>query len=240
MLIKLTDRIYYMPHNEETDRPILGYIRGDDYSLMIDAGNSKKHAELFLDEISKLGLPHPVYVALTHSHWDHTYGLCGLNAVSISCRETKEYLDEMSKWEWTDEAMQNRLLNGKDIEFCDTMIRKEYPDRREIFVKTADVVFESGLSIYLGNISCELKKIESSHSNDCVVVYVPQEKIIFIGDIICEDLHHGEPVYYRDKLESLIKNMRNIDFKTALFGHLPPLTKQEVIAILEDESNNVI
>lgn len=240
MLIKLTDRIYYMLHNEETDRPILGYIKGDNYSLMVDAGNSKKHVQLFLDELSKLGLPYPIYVVLTHSHWDHTYGLCGLNAVSIACRKTNEYLDDMSKWEWTDDAMQDRLNNGEDIEFCDTMIRKEYPIREEIRVKTADVVFESGLLIYLGNISCEIKKIESSHSDDCVVVYVPQEKIIFIGDIICEDLHHGEPVYYRDKLKSLIESMKAIDFNTALFGHLPPLTKQEVISMLEDESNNVI
>ncbi|MBP1927132.1 glyoxylase-like metal-dependent hydrolase (beta-lactamase superfamily II) [Sedimentibacter acidaminivorans] len=240
MLIKLTDRIYYMPHNEETDRPILGYIKGDNYSLMVDAGNSKQHVEIFLDEISKLGLPHPVYVILTHSHWDHTYGLSGLNAVSIACRETNDHLEKMSKWEWTDEAMKDRLINGEDIEFCDTMIKREYENRDEILVKTADIVFENGLSIYLGNISCELRKIESSHADDCVVAYIPQEKVIFIGDIICEDLHHGEPVYYRNKLKSLIENMKAIDFETALFGHLQPLTKQEVIAMLEDESNIVI
>jgi glyoxylase-like metal-dependent hydrolase (beta-lactamase superfamily II) len=120
------------------------------------------------------------------------------------------------------------------------MIKKEYPNRKDICVKTADIVFENGLSIYLGNISCELKKLQSSHSDDCVVVYAPQEKVIFIGDIICEDLHHGEPVYYKEKLESLIEAMKAIDFETALFGHLPPLTKQELIAMLENDTNNVI
>ena len=240
MLNKLTDRIYYMSHNEETDRPILGYIKGDNYSLMVDAGNSKKHVDLFLEEISKLNLPHPAYVALTHSHWDHTYGLCGLNAVSIACKKTNEYLAQMSKWEWTDKAMKERLDNGEDIEFCDTMIRKEYPNREDICVKTADIIFENGLSIYLGNIHCELIKLESSHADDCVVVYIPQEKVIFIGDISCEDLHHGEPVYYKDKLVSLTKNLKALDFETALFGHMPKLTKEELISWLEDDSNNVI
>jgi len=107
-------------------------------------------------------------------------------------------------------------------------------------MKTADIVFENGLSIYLGDVDCELKKIESSHAKDCVVVYIPQEKIIFIGDIICEDLHHGEPVFYKDKHKSLVENIKMIDFEIALFGHLPPLTKQEVIAILENENNKVI
>lgn len=37
-LIELTDRISYLPHNEEYDRPALAYIKGDDYSLAVDAG----------------------------------------------------------------------------------------------------------------------------------------------------------------------------------------------------------
>jgi hypothetical protein len=28
-LKKLSDRIYYMPNEEETDRPVLGYINGN-------------------------------------------------------------------------------------------------------------------------------------------------------------------------------------------------------------------
>ncbi|MDW5299246.1 MAG: MBL fold metallo-hydrolase [Sedimentibacter sp.] len=240
MIIKLTDRIYFMPHNVETDRPILGYIKGDQYSLMVDAGNSKKHVDEFMDGISKLGLPYPNFVAITHSHWDHTYGLFSVNAVSIACKKTNEYLNEMSSWEWTDEAMDERLKNGEDIEFCDTMIRKEYYNRKEICVKTADIVFDEKLSLDLGNISCELLKLDSSHAEDCVVAYVPKEKILFIGDIISEDFHHGEPVYYKDKLYSLIKTFKELDFETALFGHMEPFAKKDLISWLENLDVTVI
>ena len=58
-MLKVTDRIYYLPHNEETDRPILGYIKGDKFSLMVDSGNSKKHVDLFIDELSSLEMPYP-------------------------------------------------------------------------------------------------------------------------------------------------------------------------------------
>lgn len=240
MLKKLTDRIYYMPHNSETDRPILGYIKGDNYSLMVDAGNSKKHVDAFMDEISKLGLSYPNFIAITHSHWDHTYGLSSVNAVSIACKKTNEYLNEMSSWEWTDEAMDKRLKNGEDIEFCDTLIRREYPNRNEILVKTADIVYDEKLSLDLGNIRCELIKLESSHAEDCVVIYMPEEKIVFIGDIISEDLHHSEPVYYKDKLKSLINAFKNLDFETALFGHMEPLTKKDLISFLENPEIAVI
>jgi glyoxylase-like metal-dependent hydrolase (beta-lactamase superfamily II) len=240
MIIKLSERIYYMPHNGDTDRPILGYIKGDKYSLMIDAGNSKEHVNLFLGELSKLGLTYPNFVVLTHSHWDHTYGLCGLNSISIACNKTNEHLKIMKEWEWTDSAMQKRIENKEDIEFCDTMIKKEYADRSQICIKTVDVVFEDKLSINLGNVQCEFMRLESSHADDCVVINVPDEKKIFIGDIICEDLHYKEPVYYKDKLNSLINDFISIDFETALFGHLEPLTKKEVLDILNNENAIVI
>ena len=39
-LKKLTEHIWYMPYEEERDRPNLGYIKGDKWSLAIDAGHS--------------------------------------------------------------------------------------------------------------------------------------------------------------------------------------------------------
>ena len=232
-MIKLTERIYYMPHDEETDRPILGYIKGDNFSLMIDSGNSKKHAELFIEEVEALDMRYPDFVAITHSHWDHTFGMKSLEAVSIACKRTNEILEDMTMWQWTDKAMKERLEAGEDIEFCDTMIRKEYPELSDIKVKTADIVFNENLSLDLGQISCKLMRLESSHADDCVVAYIPEEKIIFIGDIISEDFHNGE-VYYKDKLESLIKDFKGIDFNKALFGHLEPFTKEELIEWLEE------
>lgn len=236
-MIKLTDRIFYMPHNEETDRPILGYVKGEKFSLMIDSGNSKNHVDLFIDEVSDLEMPYPDFVAITHSHWDHTYGMSSLSSISIACKRTNEILKDMCNWQWTDEAMKKRLETGEDIEFCDTMIRREYPDLSGIKVSTADIVFNERLNIDLGGITCELIRLESSHADDCVVAYIPEEKVIFIGDIISEDFHHGENKYYQDKLISLINDFKAIDFSTALFGHMEPFTKDGLIEWLEESYN---
>lgn len=239
-LIKLTERIYYMPHNEETDRPILGYVKGDKFSMMIDSGNSKKHVDLFVDEVSALEMPYPNFVVITHSHWDHTYGMSSLNAVSIACQRTNDILVDMCKWQWTDEAMKKRLEANEDIEFCDTMIRREYPDLSDIKVGTADIVFNEKLSIDLGGITCELMRLESSHADDCVVAYIPEEKVVFIGDIISEDFHHGEAKYYKEKLISLINDFKAIDFTIALFGHMEPFMKEGLIDWLEETYNECL
>ena len=149
-LTKVTERIYYLINEKETDRPVIGYISGDKYSLMVDAGNSKKHVEKFNNFIEELNFKLPDYVAITHWHWEHSYGMHAVTGKTIACEITNEQLKVMAKWQWTDEAMKKRLLTGEDIEFADTNIRKEYKALQDIKVGPADIVFKSDLEIDLG------------------------------------------------------------------------------------------
>ena len=83
-LHQLTNRIWYTEHDSATDRPTLGYIMGDRRSVMLDAGNSGAHAELFLEAVRRAGLPRPELVCISHSHWDHTFGMASLSLIHIS------------------------------------------------------------------------------------------------------------------------------------------------------------
>ena len=97
-LQKTSDRIYYLSAYSETDRPVLGYIRGDRYSLMVDAGNSSNHVDLFNRELTELGLPLPDYVAITHWHWDHTFGMSAVTGKTIANKITNEQLKVVKGW----------------------------------------------------------------------------------------------------------------------------------------------
>ena len=48
--------------------------RREHATLIVDAGNSPRHARLLLDEVARLPIPSPTYLALTHWHWDHVFG----------------------------------------------------------------------------------------------------------------------------------------------------------------------
>ncbi len=37
MLKKLTNNVYYTEPDESTDRPTMGYVKGNKYSLMVEA-----------------------------------------------------------------------------------------------------------------------------------------------------------------------------------------------------------
>lgn len=39
-LIQITERVYFLANEQETDSPLLSYIKEDKYALMIDGGNS--------------------------------------------------------------------------------------------------------------------------------------------------------------------------------------------------------
>lgn len=48
MLNKLSGTIYYLSYQDERERPTLGLVCGEQYSLIIDSGNSTQHAKDFL------------------------------------------------------------------------------------------------------------------------------------------------------------------------------------------------
>ena len=234
-LKKISDRIYYLPAEEETDRPVLGYIKGDKYSLAIDAGNSSKHVEKFYSELNNANLKLPDYTVITHWHWDHTFGMHSVVGKTIAGQLTNNKLKEVAAWQWSDADMKNRLETGKDIEMCDRCIKVEYPNRQEIKVTSADIEFNGSLKINLGGIYCELTEIQAPHSEDSVLVYVPQEKTVFVGDADCEDYYDNNGRYDKDKLESFISLIKERDFNTYVLGHDEPQTKDEAITYLINE-----
>ena len=131
MLYRFSDRLWYTQAEEATDRPVLGYLRGDRLALMIDAGNSSRHARQVLALLEGEGLPHPDLVALTHSHWDHCYGLCARDAVSICCAATRKDLERDASLVWSDDAMHTYLETGVVQKFCEEHMRVEYPRLEE-------------------------------------------------------------------------------------------------------------
>lgn len=234
-LRKVTERIYYLPATSETDRPVLGYIKGDRYNLMVDAGNSASHVELFHEAIKQYGLPAPDYVAITHWHWDHTFGMCAVNGKTIACRKTNLELEKVAGWDWSDAAMEERLQTGEDIAFCDRCIRLEYSDRNRIDVRLADIVFENELTIDLGGIHCQLIRIGGTHSDDSVIVYIPEEKVVFTGDADGADYYHNNGKYDKSKLVQIMKDMNGLDAAVFIAGHDEPISKEEVMMYLREE-----
>ena len=96
MLQQLTERVWYLPHDEPSDRPVLTYIEGDQLSVAVDAGASPAHVREFYTAITDKGLTIPEITILTHWHWDHSFGLCATNGFTMASKKTTEKLKEVA------------------------------------------------------------------------------------------------------------------------------------------------
>lgn len=228
-----------MEFMEDTDRPVISYIKGDKYTLAIDSGNSKKHVEQFYCLLNKSGLSKPDYTVITHYHWDHTFGMDTISGKSIVCDKTNSKLVEMKKWSWTEDDMNNRIEKGIDIEFCKNNIIKEYDCLDEIKVVTGDIVFKNELVVDLGGVNCFIKHIQSSHTDDTVIVYVPSEKIVFVGDADCGDYNNLNGRYDKLKLKSYIEFIKVLDFDKYVIGHGKMESKETAIRYLYEQLSKI-
>lgn len=232
-LVKMTDRIYYLPNLERFDWPSLGIVIGDKHVMMLDSGASKRHVDLFLKELEANGLPKPDMCALTHWHWDHTYGLRHLDGVvSFATSRTNRLIKAMQSWGWSDREMKQRIETGEDLAFSYPHINDEYPDKSLIKIAPATVEFEDEIKIDLGGLTVIMRLTGNSHSDDCAIIYIPEEKCVFLGDIAYEDLLPVQPVYYEDGHRRLLSGLRKMDFDKVIIGHQRHMTGDELYAQL--------
>lgn len=232
-LYQLTERVYYTPHDHQTDRPVLGYIRGDRCSLMIDSGNSANHVKEFYQALDKHGFSLPDYTVITHWHWDHTFGMHACTGKTIACENTNRKLKQLSQWEWTDQAMKQRLASGEDIEFADHHIRIEYPDLQKIKVSLADIIFRGSMSFSLGGLECRAIEMPSPHSDDAVIIHIPETDVVFIGDALSPDFYQNNS-YDKERLNQMYEQLSTLDYSTCMTGHSEPLNKQEILDEIHD------
>lgn len=230
--VKVTDKIYYFTGEQETDRPFLYYIKGQDYSVAIDAGQSKEHVEQFYAAIRNEGLSIPKYTILTHWHWDHSFGLPYIQGQSVSSELTKQQLEAVSNWTWNKADMEQRVKDGTEVEFVHECIQKVYPDPSTIKVVPTDIVVKDFMELDLGDIQMELYARDSIHSRDALLVYIPKEKALFVGDADCEDIYNNGEVKL-SRVKEYREFINRFDFERYFLGHDLPDTKDGVNKYLE-------
>lgn len=234
MFNKLTDRVYYMDFVQEGDRPVLGLVVGDKDSLIIDGGNSNAHAEEFLSNVEKMDIPKPKYLALTHWHWDHVFGIKKMNLINIVHEKSKEKIEWMRTLEWTNEKIKERVENGEEIEFCLDHIQIEHPNNnRKIEIPHIDITFKEKLEIDLGGVTVILEHIDVDHSEDSVLVTVKEEKVTFMGDSMYLDMYHGPWSYSREKLYPFLDTIESYNSKYYIPSHHNKYTREEFKAFIK-------
>lgn len=223
-LNKLTEKIYYLEHEPEVDRPMLAYIKGDHLSLAIDAGYSAAHVRDFYEAIEAEHFKKPDFTVITHWHYDHTFGMNAVEGVCIAHKKTNEFLKNQQ--ELARGAGYIEVLKGEDSHF-----EKEYDGVDHLEIVLADLEYLDGITLDLGGVTAHVFHTVSPHSEDTTCIYIPEEKVLFLGDSTSEDFFNGGYMD-KEKLNSLIQTIQSIDCEYCVLSHCEPLGKENLLSYL--------
>ncbi|MGL4523570.1 MAG: MBL fold metallo-hydrolase [Bacilli bacterium] len=234
MLDKIAENVYALEWDSSVDRPVLGLVCGENWSIMIDAGNSVGHATLMMEQMKKLNLPHPKYIVYTHSHWDHVFGASAIDADIICCSETREQLEVMRDLKWTDAALAKRVEEGTEIEFCERYIKLEMPDtQRKIPIVLPTIVYERELELNIEDECIHMFRVKCDHAQDAVVVHVKNENILFVGDALYMNMYAKEWHFTSENYIPLLHKLKKLKAKLYVPSHHGSYTYNEFCAYVE-------
>lgn len=184
-----------------------GVIVGKNGVIVIDAKISAATGKELLDDIAKI-TPQPVStVILTHSDRDHVNGLAAFpTGITIIAQENNK-------------KEQDRALaaGGKDAPPAD-----HQPTR---------LITKNKEDLQVDGVSLELLHWGPAHTSGDLVIYLPQQKIVFTGDIITS---RPDPLIHLEKngsSEGWIKTASGIaalNADTFIPGHGNPETKAQI------------
>ncbi|WP_046227838.1 MBL fold metallo-hydrolase [Paenibacillus dauci] len=214
----LSSHINYLTPYQETDRPILAAVTGTRSTLLIDAGNSASHIQLFIDQLVKLDIS-PRWLVLTHWHWDHVFGMNQANTTIIAQTLTTQHIKEMQKLSWSDEDLDRRVEEGTEIAFCADAIKKEFGEERDILLPTPDITFDRKLELDLGRVHCIIEHVGGDHSADSSIIYIREDKVLFLGDALYPNIHVTPNCYTPATTLKLIQSLRKYDADTIVLSH---------------------
>jgi glyoxylase-like metal-dependent hydrolase (beta-lactamase superfamily II) len=182
-----------------------GFIVGNDYVVVVDSLATVRLTEKFRDEIRKVTDKPIRYLINTHHHGDHTWGNHIFTGATIighdDCRHEMIGAGTMDP----------NLLNTMFPEF----------DFRGIAVTPADITFGKELTLYMDGREVRLVHFGPGHTVGDIIVYLPQEGIIFTGDLI---FLYSTPLGMEGSFAGWLRNldaMAKLDARTYVPGHGP-------------------
>jgi glyoxylase-like metal-dependent hydrolase (beta-lactamase superfamily II) len=203
-----------------------GFMTGDDGLLVIDATMVASMAEAFIKEIRRVSNQSFRHLINTHSHPDHTGGnrlFGGAEIIShrICLEEMQRGLNRTPGerppgplFAMRTPAME-RMFSQMDND----------PDRRVVL---PTVTYEDKMTLLYGDTEVELLYYGPAHTFGDTLVYFPQSKVLFAGDVA---FFYSMPLAASGKVGSwmrVIDRVMELDIELIVPGHGPPGGKQEL------------
>lgn len=164
------DRVFVRRH-ESLDLNV-GLVVGDGHCLVLDTRLSHREAADLIEAIRRI-TPDPWTVVNSHAHWDHYFGnamfrpaeIWGHAACAADIQETGE-------------EQRARVI--------DRMPEERRAEMEEVAIVPPDHTFTEWATLDIGGRAVHLRYFGLGHTDNDIVVHVPDAGVIFAGDLVEE------------------------------------------------------
>ena len=232
-LTQLTEHVWLLPHHPDPNavQSSIGVIATQNRSLLIDAGNSPRLARLLKMELERCNLPPVSRIIYTHHHWDHIYGACEFGVPVTAHTLCKAILEEEARKPWGSEFLEREIERNPKLETSYNARATSIEDWAAFQIIVPEEVFEQEATIDLNGFTIELEHVGGVHAEDSIVVKVPHEGVMFLGDCYYPPplhLREGDPV----PTFEMLRRLQNPAYHLYLEGRDKPFTYAELLNFL--------
>ncbi|WP_037085055.1 MBL fold metallo-hydrolase [Neorhizobium vignae] len=205
-----------------------GLITDGDASLLVDTLFDLKLTCEMLEAL-RASIPASSSIDIlvnTHADGDHTFG----NQLVTGARiiGTQGTVDDFARFDPA--VLENVCLNAEKFGTAGVFMRECFRpfDFSGIKLTPPTETFSGMLDIMVGSKKVQLIEVGPSHSLGDALIYVPEDKVLYTGDILFTD---GTPIAWYGPVRRWIdvcNRVLDMDVETIVAGHGPISTKDDV------------
>ncbi len=228
-LQQISEHVWIYPYNPNETQPNVGVIITEEHTVLIDGGNSPRHARRILGELWRMNAPSVSHIVYTHYHWDHTFGAQIFDALVVSHEQTRDLLiSQYASKPWSNHYIQDEIRQNPARASMMQSLGRAIDDWRGFRVILPSVVFSDHMVLHVDEVTLDLRHIGGKHAADSITVEVAGEGVLFVGDC-----YYPPPTAVRqpgdglniEMLQALLAQNMNIYIE----GHNQPITHAEFV-----------
>nr|AHL46693.1 putative cyclase [Streptomyces bottropensis] len=179
-----------------------GIVVGGDRVCVVDTAATEARTRALHTEVGRLSPVPPSFLVNTHHHGDHTFGN------SFFPARTTVVSHDLARTEMAE----------KQLSMCQVWPEVDWGN---LELRLPDLTFSDRLSLYFGEQTAELLYVGPAHSTNDVVVWLPDRKCLFAGDVL---LSGCTPFILMGSLAGSLRavaRLRTLGAETIVCGHGP-------------------
>ena len=168
---------------------------------LVDTAATEARARAMRDRVLAGGSPAPSLIVNTHSHGDHTFGNMVFPEATVVAHANAR--DEMER------AGLHLTQLWPDV------------DWGRVEVALPAVTYRDRLTVHVGDLTAELLHYGLAHTANDTVVWIPECKVVFTGDIVMSEFTPFVPLGSVAGSLKAIEQLRGLGATTVVTGHGP-------------------